>query len=846
MFATLPPLLYPAIFLCLTCAFSQRVAPQNPIRCIERERQALLDFKHGLEDDYGLLSSWGSSIHQRECCNWWGVHCNNNTAHVTILDIHAPLDDHGFILQLKGSKVSQSLLQLKHLVYLDLSNNDFQGNPIPEFIGSFGGLRVLSLMDANFAGTVPCELGNLTNLRVLNITGGGLKMNNLEWLSRLSSLRSIDLSGNDFSGSPKTIVSLPPFLEKLRFSSCYGLDETLPFSLNSPSPFLSIVDFSENNLITFSSVFHLLRNVSKQLTSINLSGNILNGSIPDALGDMNFLESLILDWNFFTNGIPKSFGNLTHLQILSLGNNQLNESIADLFKKLSGKSLQILELSFNNLSGEIPVDIGIRFPSLRILHVIENQLNGSCFTLPSSLEELDLSRNKIRGLLQDMKCFGQECDLIHLNLADNQITGQFFDLSHLPSLTELDVSGNQITGHIPDLSHVLSLTMLDLSENHLQWGLPETMGKLSKLERLYVSSNSLEGVLTDAHFSNLTNLQYLGLSFNAALYFNLSDNWVPPFQIKYFSCANCKVGPQFPRWLQNQTTLDYLDISNGSISDTIPRWFWKSSMSSKSFYGMNLSYNNIGGRIPDSVTNFTADFTSRLIDLSYNNIWGPIPLLPDGISILHLSNNKLSGPISLLCSTFDYFSNSIDLSYNQLSGEIPDCWNNSTKLLILNLGNNRFSGKIPDSLGSMSIVQSLHLRNNHLTGELPSSLQNCTLLKVMDFGGNQFTGRIPAWIGGSLMDLVIVSLQDNKFHGEMPSNICYLKNIQILDFFENKFTGKIPQCFNNFTLLLQKNNSKELQYDFSDFLDPFSVVYIDNILIQWKNQEWNIGSNWNF
>nr|GMC53749.1 receptor-like protein 12 [Ipomoea batatas] len=653
MFATLHPFL--AIFLCLTCAFTQRVAAQNQIRCIERERQALLDFKHGLEDDYGLLSSWGSSIHQRECCNWWGIHCNNNS-HVTILDIHAPLDDHGFILQLKGSKVSQSLLQLKHLVYLDLSNNDFQGNPIPEFIGSFGGLRVLSLMDVNFAGTVPSELGNLTNLRVLNITGGGLKMNNLEWLSRLSSLRSIDLSGNDFSGSPKTIVSLPPFLEKLGFSSCYGLDETLPFSLNSSSPFLSIVDFSENNLNTFSSVFHLLRNVSKQLTSINLSGNILNGSIPDAFGDMNFLESLILDWNFFTNGIPKSFGNLTHLQILSLGNNQLNESIADLFKKLSGKSLQTLELSFNHLSGEIPIDISIRFPSLRILHVIENQLNGSCFTLPSSLEELDLSRNKIRGLLQDMKCFGQECDLIHLYLADNQITGQFFDLSHFPSLTELDVSGNQITGHIPGLSHVLSLTMLDLSENHLQGGLPETMGKLSKLERLYVSSNSLEGVLTDAHFSNLTNLQYLGLSFNAALYFNLSDNWVPPFQIKYFSCANCKVGTQFPRWLQNQTTLDYLDISNGSISDILPRWFWKSSMSSKSFYGMNLSYNNIGGRIPDSMTNFTANFTSRLIDLSYNNIWGPIPLLPDGaipigltrlnfLAVLDLSNNSLSGKI---------------------------------------------------------------------------------------------------------------------------------------------------------------------------------------------------------
>ncbi|GKV15192.1 hypothetical protein SLEP1_g25994 [Rubroshorea leprosula] len=68
-----------------------------------------------------------------------------------------------------GGKISPSLLHLKHLSYLDLSNNDFGGIQIPKFFGSLESLRYLNLSRANFGGEVPHHLGNLSNLKYLNL-----------------------------------------------------------------------------------------------------------------------------------------------------------------------------------------------------------------------------------------------------------------------------------------------------------------------------------------------------------------------------------------------------------------------------------------------------------------------------------------------------------------------------------------------------------------------------------------------------------------------------------------------------------------------------------------------------
>ncbi|KAM7503227.1 hypothetical protein LguiB_002131 [Lonicera macranthoides] len=151
------------IWLGVTSGGAEDVTLKVMMRCKDNERQALLKFKQGFVDDYGVLSSWGS---EEECCKWRGIQCSNRTGHVIVLDLHGRYEYSTGWVHL-SAKVSPSSLELKHLKYLDLSWNIFQWRPIPEFIGSFSRLQYLNLANALFASTIPCQLGNLTNLRSL-------------------------------------------------------------------------------------------------------------------------------------------------------------------------------------------------------------------------------------------------------------------------------------------------------------------------------------------------------------------------------------------------------------------------------------------------------------------------------------------------------------------------------------------------------------------------------------------------------------------------------------------------------------------------------------------------------
>ncbi|XP_030933338.1 receptor-like protein EIX2 [Quercus lobata] len=64
----------------------------DSVKCIEKEREALLEFKKGFAEGYqGKLSSWGNED-EKNCCNWDGIYCNNQTG--TQIQIANPL---GFI-----------------------------------------------------------------------------------------------------------------------------------------------------------------------------------------------------------------------------------------------------------------------------------------------------------------------------------------------------------------------------------------------------------------------------------------------------------------------------------------------------------------------------------------------------------------------------------------------------------------------------------------------------------------------------------------------------------------------------------------------------------------------------
>jgi hypothetical protein len=78
------------IFLICLVLQTNLVCSKEFVRCIQSERQALLQFKVGLSDDYGMLSSWTMA----DCCQWKGVGCSNLTGHVLMLDLPGNYHDY--------------------------------------------------------------------------------------------------------------------------------------------------------------------------------------------------------------------------------------------------------------------------------------------------------------------------------------------------------------------------------------------------------------------------------------------------------------------------------------------------------------------------------------------------------------------------------------------------------------------------------------------------------------------------------------------------------------------------------------------------------------------------------
>lgn len=364
------------------------------IKCIERERQALLMFKQGLIDEYGHLSLWGNEDDKKDCCKWRGVSCSNQTGHVTMLNLQFRS-----YMPLRGN-ISSSLIGLQHLNYLNMKYNDFGGKQIPAFIGSLKNIRHLDLSNAGFTGRVPYQLGNLTSLQYLDLSFNfDMLSEKLEWLSQLSFLEHVRLNQVNLGEATDwlQVVSQLPSLTELQLRGCNlpSVIASSSVSFGNSSRSLAHLDLSLNDVSN--SVYYWLFNSSSSLVYLDLSSNKLQGPIPDsAFPNPTSLSYLDLSNNQLVS-VPKSFRNLCRLRALYQDSNNLTDLLPNLFLKLSNCSrdtLEILQLNSNMLRGSLP-DITL-FSSLKELHLYDNMLDGSfprSFGQQSNLSILELDSN---------------------------------------------------------------------------------------------------------------------------------------------------------------------------------------------------------------------------------------------------------------------------------------------------------------------------------------------------------------------------------------------------------------------------------------------------------------------
>ncbi|RRT58777.1 hypothetical protein B296_00026859 [Ensete ventricosum] len=686
-------------------------------------------------------------------------------------------------------------------------------------------------------GEIRPSLLSLTHLRRLNLTQndfGGVQIP--EFFGSFGRLRYLDLSYSNFGGVIPPQLGNLSTLRYLSLSS-YNLRIHAGDDLHWLSR-LSSLTFLQMNFVNLSTTSPDWLRAVNQLPSLQqlyLSGCGL-AALPDSLSRVNLtaLATLDLRGNSFNSTFPSWLFELRSLSYLAISNSELYGTVPAGFGNLT--RLTQLDLSGNSLAGSIPVDL---------------------WSL-TSLTTLDLSHNSFTSLL--LPQIGNTSSLSQLNLVQCSIVGSIpAEIGRLTGLTELRLSGNSLTGRVPaEIGNLSSLTQLDLGHNSLSGVIPVEIGKLVDLSTLDLSDNSLEGTMSELHFANLTELVVL-YTYANPLTIRFHHDWVPPFQLQSIKTDACNLGPSFPRWLRSQEFLTDVDLSNTSIEDTLPDWFWNSS--SSTIMGINLSHNKIGGVLLVSLESMT---TLMFLNLSSNLLRGRIPVLPPNLQALDLSSNSLTGslpptissqlsylflshnylhgsmPSSYVCDLQQLYA--LDLSNNQISGEIPRCWQEGSQLLFVNLANNKLRGKVPESIGNLGNLQFLHLNNNSLFGRIPSSLQNCSRLAVIDLGNNNFSGNIPAWIGQSLPNLQVLLLRSNMFSGYIPVQLGRSSNLQIIDLSNNRLSGSVPHSFGNFSAMI--STSKSMASTVSNIMDfaLSSFVASESISLVTKGDEFSFST----
>uniref|UniRef100_A0A0D9XYE6 non-specific serine/threonine protein kinase n=1 Tax=Leersia perrieri TaxID=77586 RepID=A0A0D9XYE6_9ORYZ len=671
--------------------------------CISDERAALLSIKESFLDPYNRLESWQGE----DCCSWWGVRCSNKTGHVIKLRLQGSTDDClNFYGDKLGGEISYSLVSLQKLRYLDLSCNNFNWSRIPVFLGSLPSLRYLNLSYGFFYGSIPPQLGNLTNLVYLDLKPWPYNSKpcqylysvGLSWLSHIPSLKYLDL----------TCVNLR--------SAVHWVNEI------NMLPVLKVLNLKECRLV----------NSARSLHHSNLTA----------------LEKLDISENIFSTRIaPNWFWNVT--------------------------SLTFLNIAYCSFYGPIPDEIG-RITSLEQISLEQNNLNSTM--IPSSFKNL--------------------CNLKVLDLVSTNTAGDIRELmKRLPNcpsnkLQELGLSANSISGTLPNWSEPLAnLTILLFSNNYLTGTIPSSIWALTKLNYLDLRNNMLNGTVTEHHLGNLNNLVYLGLGNNTHLQIKISSNWIPPFKLQIVLLNSLQLGPEFPAWLRSQRSIQHLQISNASISATIPDWFW-TVFSRAEFLG--LAFNQISGTLPTTLEFMAA----RTMFLSYNRFTGTVPKFPRNLTSMHMSDNSLSGTLPS-----DFGAPMLEmlvLHNNSISGTIPSSLCSLKQLYILDLSGNMLTGEVPTCQEDLNpparALAVINFNSNKLSGEFPLVLQSCPQLVFLDLSYNQFSGSLPLWIGEKYLPyLSLLRLRSNMFSGHIPMELTKIGQLQFLDLAQNKFFGTCVQ-----------------------------------------------------
>ncbi|XP_075110312.1 putative LRR receptor-like serine/threonine-protein kinase At1g06840 isoform X2 [Nicotiana tabacum] len=334
----------------------------QPMITDPNEVTALEAIRRRLEDPVGYLRNWEKE--KDPCISWSFVHC-------------VPNKTDGY----------------QHVNELRLMNISLSGTLAPE-LGQLTQMEILNFMWNSISGSIPKEIGNITALRLLLLSGNQISGPLPEELGYLPNLTKFQLDLNTISGPiPKSFAKLP-----------------------------KVVHFHMNN-------------------------NSISGQIPPELSALPLQHFQLDNNNFEGSVIPASYSNMSKLLKLSLRNCNLQGTVPDLS---TIPDLLYLDLSRNQLTGNIPSNK--LSDNITTIILSGNMLNGSIpsnFSALPSLQKLSLNNNRLSGFVPttiwENMTFSPDAKL-RLNLQRNLLS----DISGIldpPPNVDIMLYGNPVCGN---------------------------------------------------------------------------------------------------------------------------------------------------------------------------------------------------------------------------------------------------------------------------------------------------------------------------------------------------------------------------------------------------------------
>ncbi|PON60178.1 Mitogen-activated protein kinase kinase kinase [Parasponia andersonii] len=505
-----------------------------------------------------------------------------------------------------------------------------------------------------------------------------------------------------------------------------------------------------------------------RVTELSLDGLGLSGRIGKGLEKLEYLKVLSLSGNNFSGDISPEKLALPYdsLEVLNLSRNRLSGRIPASFFDM--KSVRVVDLSENSISGPLPETLFGPCFSLHFLSLAGNMLEGP---IPQtlfkclSLNSLNISNNRFSGNPGFVSGFWLLERIRTLDLSKNFFSGSIPQgISGLHYLKEFLVQGNHFSDSLsPDIGLCLHLARIDFSGNQFSGGLPESFWRLNSLTHFSSYNNMLTGEFPQ-WIGELTNLEYLDLSRNGFTG-GLPSSMANLKSLNYLSLSNNKLTGIIPSSLGDLTKLSVINLRGNSFNGSIPE-----SLFNLALEEVDFSENQLSGPIPSGSTSSTRLFESlHFLDLSMNNIQGTIPAemgLFSSLEYLNLSWNNLKSRVP---PEFGMFRNLtvLDLRSSGLFGSIPGDICDSGSLDILQLDGNSLSGPIPDEIGNCSSLYLLSLSHNNISGPIPKSISKINKLKILKMEFNQLSGEIPMELG-KLQYLLAVNVSYNRLIGRLP------------------------------------------------------------------------------